>query len=129
MSKKDVRNWVDSAKYDLKTAEDMFNAGRYIYTVFMCHLALEKILKAKAHEITGKMPPKIHDLEYLLGLAKLSLSLEAEKFVVEISNLSIVTRYPVDFQKMRKDFSAKKTKQLLIKTKKVFIWINKLIQL
>ena len=47
MMKKEVKNWLDSAKYDLETAEHMFNTGRYVYTIFMCHLALEKILKAK----------------------------------------------------------------------------------
>lgn len=45
--KKEVKNWLDSAQYDLKTAEHTFNARRYIHTVFMCHLALEKILKEK----------------------------------------------------------------------------------
>jgi HEPN domain-containing protein len=45
--KKEVKNWLDSAQYDLETAEHIFNAGRYIYTIFMCHLSLEKLLKAK----------------------------------------------------------------------------------
>ena len=50
--KKEVKNWIDSAIYDLETAEHMFNAGRYIYTIFMCHLAIEKLLKAKIEEVT-----------------------------------------------------------------------------
>lgn len=37
-------NWLLSAKYDVDTAEHMLSAGRYIYTVFMCHLAIEKAL-------------------------------------------------------------------------------------
>ncbi|MBW2077067.1 MAG: HEPN domain-containing protein [Deltaproteobacteria bacterium] len=49
--KKEVKNWLDSAQYDLETAEHMFSTGRYIYTVFMCHLSLKKILKAKGIEI------------------------------------------------------------------------------
>ena len=71
--KKEVQNWLDSARYDLETAGHLFRAGSYIYTVFMCHLALEKVLKAKVEEITGEEPPKTHDLEYLIGLAGLSL--------------------------------------------------------
>lgn len=63
--REEVKNWLDSARYDLETAEYMFNTGRYIYTVFMCHLALEKVLKAKVQEITGKTPLKTHDLEYM----------------------------------------------------------------
>lgn len=56
--RKEVKNWLDSAQYDLGTAEHMFNTGRYIYTIFMSHLALEKVLKAKVQERTGKTPPR-----------------------------------------------------------------------
>jgi len=38
-----VRNWAETSNYDLRTAEAMYKAGRYLYVVFMCHLAIEKI--------------------------------------------------------------------------------------
>ncbi len=93
----------------------------------MCHLALEKVLKAKVEEITGKMPSKTHDLEYLVEIASLSLDKDMGKFLVEISNLSVVTRYPRDFQRMLKDFSRERAKFILVKTKEVFQWIEKSI--
>ncbi|MGE5443763.1 MAG: HEPN domain-containing protein [Ignavibacteriales bacterium] len=68
--KKGVKNWLESAQYDLETAEHMLKTGRYIYTVFMCHLALEQVLKAKVEEVTGRTPPRTHDLGYLMELAK-----------------------------------------------------------
>ena len=125
--KKEVKNWLDSADYDLETAEYMFKTGRYIYTIFMCHLALEKVLKAKVEDVTGKTPPKTHDLEYLVGLAKLSLDEDMERFIAELSNLSVVTRYPTDFQRMLKDFSRERAEPVLKKTKEVFQWIKKSI--
>ena len=127
--KKEIRNWLDSALYDLETAEHMFNAGRYIYTIFMCHLALEKVLKAKVEEISNKTPPKTHDLEYLIELTKLSPDENKEKFLVEISNLSVVTRYPRDFQSMFRDFSRERVESILTKTKETFQWIEKSILL
>ena len=123
--RKEVKNWLDSAQYDLETAQDMFNTGRYIYTVFMCHLALEKMLKAKMEEVTDKTPPKTHDLEYLVGLAGLSPDQEREKFIAEISNLSVVTRYPSDFQMIFNDFSRERVEIIFTKTKEVFQWIEK----
>lgn len=125
--KKEVQNWLDSARYDLETARHLFQAGRYIYTVFMCHLALEKALKAKVAEITGEEPPKTHDLEYLTGLAGLSLDREAEEFISGISNMSVVTRYPTDFQKMLKDFSEERVGFILSKSTEVFQWIERTI--
>ncbi len=129
MMKKGVKNWLDSAQYDLDTAEYMFKTGRYIYTVFMCHLALEKVLKAKVEEVTDRAPPKTHDLEYLLELAKLSPDEDTERFIVEVTNLSTVTRYPRDFRRILKDFSQKRARFILKKTKEVFQWIKKSIKL
>ena len=129
MVKKEIKNWLDSAQYDLESAEHMFDSGRYIYTIFMCHLAIEKVLKAKAEENTGKKPPKTHNLLYLVKLAKISLSEEMLQFIGDINNLSIVTRYPEDFDEMLKSFSKGRTKLFLNKSKEVFKWIKKLITL
>jgi len=125
--KKEVQNWLDSARYDLETARHLFRSGRYIYTVFMCHLALEKALKAKVAEITREEPPRTHDLEYLTGLAGLSLDREVEEFISGISNMSVVTRYPRDFQKMLKDFSEERVGFILAKSTEVFQWIERTI--
>lgn len=127
--KKEVKNWLDSAQYDLETAEHMLNTGRYIYTIFMCHLAIEKLLKAKVQEITNKTPPKTHDLEYLASLANISFPEKEEQFIAELSNLSIPTRYPQDFPKLLKDFNEERVNQTLMKTKEVFQWIKKSISL
>jgi hypothetical protein len=37
-----VKNWVATSNYDFQTAAAMYKAGRYLYVVFMCHLAIEK---------------------------------------------------------------------------------------
>ncbi len=34
--------WFRQAEYDMDTADAMFENRRYIYTVFLCHLAVEK---------------------------------------------------------------------------------------
>ena len=46
MTYENVVQWVKRADYDLKTAFAMQDAARYLYVVFMCQQALEKILKA-----------------------------------------------------------------------------------
>ncbi|MDD5453822.1 MAG: HEPN domain-containing protein, partial [Candidatus Bipolaricaulis sp.] len=64
-----VENWLNSARYDLAAARDMLAAGRFVYTIFFSHLAVEKALKAKVQEETGKTPPRVHDLIVLLKRA------------------------------------------------------------
>jgi HEPN domain-containing protein len=124
-----VKNWLDSAEYDLETADQMFKTGRYIYAVFMCHLALEKALKAKVQEITGKTPPKTHNLMRLVDLAQLSLDEEMGRYLSKLSNLSIPTRYPEDFQKLVEAFTKDKTEDIFLKAKEVYQWIKKSLSL
>ena len=63
---KSLYEWFKQADYDLKTAQTLFQSGRYIYTVFFCHLSVEKALKGVYAKILKKDPPKVHNLNYLL---------------------------------------------------------------
>jgi len=60
--RKDTANWIALTDYDLDTARHMLVTGRYLYVVFLCHLVLEKILKAHVAEVTQTVPIKTHDL-------------------------------------------------------------------
>jgi HEPN domain-containing protein len=93
----------------------------------MCHLALEKVLKAKVERSTGEEPPRTHDLEYLMELAGLSPDEETADFISGLSNISVITRYPRDFQMMLESFSRGKAEFILSKTTEVFQWIEKII--
>jgi HEPN domain-containing protein len=41
-----VKYWIDKAESELKSAKVMFGAGYYLYTGYMCHQTIEKVLKA-----------------------------------------------------------------------------------
>ena len=122
---KQVENWIASAQYDLKTADHMFTTHRYIYTIFMCHLAIEKLLKAKVQKNTKKIPPRTHNLRYLVEISKTTLPDQSLEFISKLSDVSIVTRYPEDFNKLLKVYTKKVAHEYLKLTKKVFIWIKK----
>ena len=97
---KEIKNWMATANYDLVTAGQMFKTGRHVYVVFMCHLAIEKTLKAIVSAETKKIPPKTHDLIYLLNFGKINLPANLLDFIGMINNASIVTRYPEDLSKL-----------------------------
>lgn len=97
---KETKNWLAMVEYDLATAKEMLKTGRYVYVVFMCHLAIEKALKAVVSAKTEKLPPKTHDLIYLIELGKVQLSGHLLDFVGMINNAAVVTRYPEDLSKL-----------------------------
>ena len=70
---KNPQEWLKQADYDMKTAEVMFDNKRYFYAVFMCHLSIEKALKGLYLERLKEIPPKTHNLVYLVEKIKLLL--------------------------------------------------------
>jgi len=116
--------WFKQAEYDYDTAEAMFNTGRYIYTVFMCHLTIEKALKGLYAKNLQKNPPKTHDLNYLCAIIDLKLPDETRKFMDNLNDLSVPTRYPDEIEKMVKEYSKSKTTDILKLTKRLIKWLK-----
>jgi HEPN domain-containing protein len=124
-TEKAKNNWLDSAQYDYDTAANMLEARRYIYAVFMCHLCLEKALKAACQDRTGEMPPRTHDLESLMELAGLMPDEDMDGFISELSNISVITRYPTDFNRTLREFSRQRAEDIFKGTTEVFDWIKR----
>ena len=115
---------MDSAQYDLETARHMLKTSRYLYTVFMCHLAVEKTLKARVCETTGRTPPKTHDLIRLLQLSRLTLPADLLDFLGKLGSASIVTRYPEDFSEIIRVYTEDVAEAYLKKAEEIVQWIT-----
>jgi HEPN domain-containing protein len=89
-------NWLRGAEYDIETAESLLKARRYIYVIFMCHLAVEKTLKAVIAETSTTPPPRTHNLYRLLELGRLNLPEAHEAIVAQLNTMNTATRYPED---------------------------------
>jgi HEPN domain-containing protein len=121
---KATENWLAQVDYDLATAEHMLHAGRYIYVIFMSHLALEKTLKALVTEATQKLPPRTHSLIDLAQRGRPSLSQEQRDFIGKINNASIAARYPDDLSKMVAQYPETVTREYFETTKELIAWLR-----
>ncbi len=124
MIRKDTQNWVALAEYDLETAVHMLETGRYLYVVFLCHLALEKMLKAHVTEATQTIPVKTHDLIYLVKKSGLEISREHLEFIGKINTASIPTRYPEDLQRAVSEYPKSVAKEYLRQTQEISQWLK-----
>lgn len=124
MGKKPLE-WFKQADYDLKTAEYLFKGKRYVYTVFMCHLSLEKTLKGLYQEKLNKLPPKVHNLIYLIEKIGLELPDDLFDWISTLNRLSIPTRYPEDLKEMQKDYNKDETGKIVQKTKEISRWLKR----
>lgn len=102
----------------------MFNGGRFFYAVFMCHLSIEKVLKGLYQEKVKDIPPKVHNLVYLLNRIGIKPSEEMGKFMVKLNEANVVTRYPDNIDKLQKDYTEGTVKEILRKSKESLKWIK-----
>lgn len=120
----DKDEWFKQADYDIDTAEFMFSGERYFYSVFMCHLSIEKALKGLYIQKFKDAPLKTHNLLYLLEIIDLELPEDMYDFVFTLNRVSVLTRYPDDLQRMLADYDKEKTKEILDKSKELLIWLK-----
>jgi HEPN domain-containing protein len=125
-----TKNWIASSNYDMQTAKAMFETGRYLYVVFICHLAMEKMLKALlSQKYPQDIPPKIHNLITLVQKAGIKPPDNLKDFFLRIDNVSVVTRYPEDMRALAKDFNKESAKLILSETRKILKWLKQNLKL
>jgi len=122
---KRTQEWFRQSDYDMDTAEYMLQGGRYLYVVFMCHLSMEKALKGLYFERLREMPPKVHNLVYLLNKIDIKPPEEPGKFIVKLNEANIATRYPEELGKIQQIYTKPVATDILTKTREVLAWIRK----
>ena len=117
--------WLRQADYDMDTADYMFAGGRYFYAVFMCHLSIEKALKALYRKALNREPPRVHNLIYLVNKIGIKPPEASGRFIVKLNEASVATRYPEEIRKLQKDFTQGIVKDILAEGRKTLGWIKK----
>jgi HEPN domain-containing protein len=128
-------HWEDIAKYDLDTAEAMYQAGRYLYVVFMCQQAIEKLAKGLYVYKRGEEAPRTHNIYSVFKKAFdpdvkddnfLGKETEYAPFFAELLAYYISERYPSYREKLSVSVKQEKAKEVLERTKEVFAWLQSL---
>ncbi len=122
---KPPEEWFKQAEYDFETANAMFETGRYIYAVFMCHLSIEKALKGLYAQKFKQDPSKIHNLNYFCEKIDLQPPEEIQIFIDKLNSLSVPTRYPDELDKLMKDYKKDLTKNIVDHAKELLLWLKK----
>jgi HEPN domain-containing protein len=102
----------------------MLENKRFIYAVFMCHLAIEKALKGIYQCRLNEVPPKVHNLIYLIEKIGLSPSEKLYDAIFELNRVSIPTRCPVDLTKMKTVYRKKNAQEIINISREVLKWLK-----
>ena len=120
-----VKYWFDLAIEDINVAVVLLSGGKLLYTGFMCHLAVEKALKARIESI-GETPVKIHNLIRLAELGNiLDIMTEDQTELLDILNpLQIEARYPANKQLIESLLTTEQCAALVKQSREIIEWIE-----
>ena len=119
-----VKYWIDLSDRDFDTAEWVIK-GRYnLHAGYMCHQAVEKILKGYFTTIKEDTPPFTHnliDLTIKTGIYDL-MSDQQKAFIGVLNPLNIEARYPEYKNKIAQTMTKEVTQNIITNTKELLQW-------
>ncbi|MGH7176259.1 MAG: HEPN domain-containing protein [Tepidisphaeraceae bacterium] len=123
-----AQQWADQARYDLETARAMQASGRFLYVLFCCQQAVEKLLKALIVARTGEFPPRLHSLPRLAEAATVEADSIQKTFLAELSAYYIQTRYPEELDLTSAALSQAGTAEVLKQTEEITSWLLSMLK-
>ncbi len=123
-----IKFWVSSSNNDSKAMSSLFNNGHHVWTLFLGHLSLEKLLKAIYVKNVGTNIPYIHDLTKIAEKAGLSLTEKQKDLLDEVTTFNIKARYPDYKGRFYKKANKRFTEEYISKIKGLRRWLIKQIK-
>ncbi|GHT75541.1 hypothetical protein FACS1894124_7040 [Spirochaetia bacterium] len=121
--------WLDIAQYDLETAGAMFASGRWLYVVFTCQQAIEKLCKGLYTLYIDDNVPKIHDITVLFDRfadklpREMGITGETSSLFERLSTYYLNNRYPEFRAKLSASIGKEEAKAVLKKSEEAFKWL------
>ena len=123
-----IKYWIDSSEDDLKAMNNLFNSKDYVWSLFLGHLVIEKLLKAVAVRNGIDYVPKIHDLNKIAKKANLEVDSETEDLLDVITTFNIEARYPDYKRGFYKKCTKEFTSEYNDKIRNLRLWLLKQIK-
>jgi len=131
--KEKYQKWLEIAEYDLETAKIMLDSNRYIYVVFMCQQALEKLAKGIYVYSFDKEAKYTHNINLILedveDILKSKEYTGYETFFSELTSYYIVGRYDAYKQNISDELKKENTAEIFSRTKEAFLWLKSQVKL
>ncbi|NUO82111.1 HEPN domain-containing protein [candidate division KSB1 bacterium] len=119
-----IRSWRESADKDWEVAQSLFKLKHYAYSLFFCHLVVEKLLKALVVQKTGEQAPTIHDLIKLVKKTGLKPTQAQREQLEVITTFNIKARYDDVKQSFYKQATRDFAQEHMKITKEICTWLK-----
>jgi HEPN domain-containing protein len=118
-----AEKWAAQSRYDIETARAMLDTGRYLYVLFCCQQAVEKMLKALIAKRTRALPPRLHNLMRLAEVASLTVPEDTAHLFRRLSDFYIASRYPAELDEATWSVNPVQVRQTYADTEEALTWL------
>ena len=119
-----IQFWKDSSDKDFQTMLHLYDSGDYMWSLFMGHLVVEKLLKAYYISKKDENYPYSHNLLRIAENAEMDLNEEQQTDFSTITGFNLNARYDDYKQSFSKKCTPEFTSIWLEKVKVQRIWIK-----
>jgi HEPN domain-containing protein len=122
-----AEKWAAQSLYDIETAKAMLDTGRYLYVLFCCQQAVEKMLKALIAQRTSELPPRLHNLMRLAEVASITVPEDTAHLFRRLTDFYIASRYPEELEEAAWSVDASQVQQTYVATEEVLRWLSAIL--
>ena len=124
-----IKYWIEQANDDWGAVDTLFNGNKNLQSLFFAHLTIEKLCKSfwiKSNK--DNVPPKTHNLNYILSQTNIELPDNYGELLLNLNRFQIEGRYPEYISKMSSLCTKDFTKDILIQTNELRLWLIEKLQ-
>ena len=119
-----VNHWIESSDRDFNTMNNLYKSKDYNWALFIGHLVIEKLLKAKYIQNKQEHPIPIHDLTRIAAKAGIECSDNILNQLDTITTFNINVRYENFKQNFYLKCTNEFTKYWIDQITELRIWIK-----
>lgn len=119
-----INYWIEASEVDYKAMNNLFKSNDYVWSLFLGHLVIEKLLKALAAK-NEKAIPKTHNLNKLADSFGMEIDESTKDLFDIITSFNIEARYPDYKKEFYKKCNLEFTYNYIEKIKEIRLWLLK----
>ncbi|MDP2888462.1 MAG: HEPN domain-containing protein [Bacteroidota bacterium] len=120
-------HWIMTSDKDYHTMIHLFEVKDYHWSLFIGHIVIERLLKAKIVKTTGEHAPFTHDLRRLAKLSKIEFQSDQLGWLDTITTFNLNARYDSYKQAFYEKCTPAFTSEWIANIKELRLWIKQML--
>ncbi len=126
-TEKIYNHWITTSDKDYNTMIHLYEVRDYHWSLFIGHIVIERLLKAKIVKETGEHAPFTHDLRRLSKLSKIEFQNTQINWLDTITTFNLNARYDSYKQAFYEKCSPEFTSEWIANIKELRKWIKQML--